>query len=61
MGNYKIVVENGEVKKDIYEVVIDTPEDVASLPRHFGTGSVAIVTSTAEVYMKNNDGEWVKL
>lgn len=61
MGNFKIVAENGETKKDIYEIVVDTPEDIIDLPRHFGTGSVAIVVSTAEVYMKNNEGEWVKL
>ena len=61
MSNYKIIAENGETKKDIYELVVDTPEDMAELPRHFGAGSTVIVISTAEVYMKNLEGEWVKL
>ena len=61
MSNYKIVAENGETKKDIYELVVNTPEDMTELPRHFGAGSTVIVISTAEVYMKNLEGEWVKL
>ena len=59
--SYKIRTENGEVKKDIYEFAIDTPDDLANLPRHCGMGSIAIIISTSEVYMKNGDGEWIKL
>lgn len=57
----KIVRQNGETQYDIYEFVVDTPEDIKDLPTRVGMGSTCIVISTSEVYMKNSKGEWVKL
>ncbi len=43
------------------EYVIDTPEDIAELPITAAPGSKAIVVSTSEIYMMNNQKEWIKL
>lgn len=61
MTNYKIISENGQVKKDIYEVVVDTIEDIQTLPEHFGVGSTVLVIADTTVYIKNNQGEWVMI
>ena len=56
-----ILSANCETAYGVNEYVIDTPEEIASLPRHCDMGSIAIVISTSEIYMKNGQGEWVKL
>lgn len=58
---YKIIKSNGDTTHDIIEYAIDGPEDIDKLPHTSGMGSVAIVISTGEVYMKNSKGEWVKI
>ena len=49
------------VQYDGTEYVWDSLEDIPNLPHHCAMGSVAVIISTAEVYMKNSNGEWVKL
>lgn len=58
---YKIIKANGDSAHDVVEYVVDTPEDISYLPPKAGYGSVCIVISTSEIYMKNSLGEWVKL
>lgn len=58
---YKLMASNGKTDYGINEYVVDTPEDLVNLPRHCEMGSTVIVISTAEIYMKNSVGEWVKL
>lgn len=58
----KKISSNGEVCYDIVEFVLDTPEDLETLNKQTcGWGSSAFVISTGEAYMKNSNGEWVKL
>ena len=57
---YKITSNDGEISYGVKEFVCDTPEDLKNLPL-CAMGSVAIVISTAEVYMFNSKKEWVKL
>lgn len=57
----KITKSNGDTAHNILELVCDTPDDMALIPPHVGWGSTCIVISTSEVYMKNSNGEWVKL
>lgn len=57
----RLIASNGEIQYNINEYCIDTPDDIANLPVDCAMGSIAIVISTAEVYMKNGSGEWVNL
>ena len=52
---------SGNIQYDINEYVCDSTEDIPNLPSHCAMGSTAIIISTSEVYMKNSNGEWVKL
>lgn len=52
---------SGNVQYDVNEYVCDSLEDIPNLPHHCAMGSIAVIISTAEVYMKNSNGEWVKL
>lgn len=58
---YRISKINGSFAYDIVEYVVDTFDDISSLPVTAGWGSTCIVISTSEVYIKNSLGEWVKL
>ena len=57
---YKVTQLDGDVQYGVNEYVCDTANDLATLPR-CSMGSVAIIISTGEVYMKNSQNEWVKL
>lgn len=53
---------NGEIAYDIIKLALDTPDDLVTLPAiDCAMGSTAIVISTAEVYMRNSSGEWIKM
>lgn len=57
---YKITSNDGDIAYGVKEFVCDTPDDLKDLP-NCAMGSVAIVISTAEVFMLNSKKEWVKL
>ena len=57
----KLTIANGDIQYDVNEYVCDSPEDIPNLPHLCAMGSTAIIISTAELYMKNSAGEWVKL
>ena len=57
----RLIASNGEIQYDVNEYCIDSPDEIANLPKDCAMGSTAIVISTAEIYMKNGSGEWVKL
>lgn len=57
---YKITSNDGDIAYGVKEFACDTLEDLKTLPP-CSMGSVAIVISTAEVFMLNSQKEWVKL
>ena len=57
---YTTVKHDNDVSYGINEYVCDTVDDLVSLPK-CSMGSMALIISTSEVYMKNSSGEWVKL
>lgn len=57
---YKITSNDGDISYGIKEFVCDSVDDLSILPP-CQMGSVAIIIATAEVYMKNSKGEWVRL
>ena len=59
---YNKTMVNGEVAYDVIQFTCDNLDDLDNLPTQgVGMGSTAIVISTAEIYIKNSEGQWVKL
>lgn len=62
---YKIIQESNNKAHNVYELVLETIEDLKTLPNHIGAGSTAIIlkgtTGGTEVHMKSPSGEWVVL
>lgn len=61
---FRIMKQNDDVKMYVTEFVADSEADVADLPtspKEVYPGSVCIVTETSNVYMLNNNEEWVIL
>ena len=56
---HQLISTNGQIQYQVNEFVIDSPDDLKSLPPRSSAGSVAICTSNGEVYMKNTSGLWV--
>ena len=60
---YKIVQQSNNRQHDIYELVVDTPADLETLPNYVGAGSTAIVLTNEQgaldVRIKGPSGNWV--
>ena len=59
---YSVISHDGDVQYGVNEYVCDSVDDLVILPR-CAAGSIAIVLEkdNSAVYMKNSQGEWVKL
>ncbi len=57
---YKILSQSGKTSYGIKEFVVDTYEDIKTLPE-CDMGSAVLVLSESNVYMKNSEGSWVML
>lgn len=58
---YKLYNAGRQANIQLREYVVDTPDDIATLPESDPFGSVALVISTGDIYMKNSSGEYHKL
>ena len=56
-----MVSQNGDVKYNVVEFVVDMPADIKDLPTNVAMGSSALVLYNSEVYVLNGEKEWVKL
>jgi hypothetical protein len=59
-----IYSQNGDVKYNAKEFILDSIEDLDKLEEYSKTsapGSSAFIIATSEVYMLNNQREWVKI
>lgn len=56
-----IIEQNGNPSYGLYSYILDTLEDLENLSTKGAPGSAALVASTGEVYILNNQKEWVKL
>ena len=59
---YSVISHDGDTQYGVNEYVCDSIDDLVILPR-CAAGSIAIVLeeNNSAVYMKNSQGEWVKL
>lgn len=60
---YFMTKNDDNITHGVSEYLCESVEDLKSLPPRCSPGSTAIILSEGkiEVYMKNVDGEWVKL
>ena len=59
---YKLIVQNGKVQYNQDEWVVDTLQDLETIPKERSNmGNTAFVIATAQVFMLNSEGEWVEL
>lgn len=58
---YSIYAQNGDVQYNIVEFIIDSEEDVATLPTTPVMGSTALVINNPALFMLNSEKEWVKI
>ena len=59
---YGIYKHDGNVSYGVKEFVLDSFEDIATLPTNQNKvrpGSIALIIPTSEVYMLNNQYQWV--
>lgn len=55
---YKIVRSNGDMAHDITEFIVDSVEDIKTLPGYVSMGSKVYVIDSGELYIKNGKNEW---
>ena len=58
---YKQIAPTLECANKIHDYIMDTDEDVASLPVTCAAGSTALSCATAHVFIVNASGQWVRL
>ena len=60
---YKLIQQSNNIQHDIYELVVDTPADLETLPNYIGAGSTVIVLNNGqgavEVRIKSPSNNWV--
>lgn len=59
----KMIEQNGETVYNVVSYMLDSVEDIEKLPKGIASGSTALIplTTGLEVYILNNQKEWVKL
>lgn len=59
---FSVISENGRSKYNTKEYVLDSLEDLKSLPTSEAQmGSTAFVIATGSVYMLNSSREWIEV
>lgn len=56
----KLISHDGNIAYGIKEYVIDTPDDLKTVPP-CAMGSTLFIISTAELYVANSKSEWIKI
>ena len=55
---YKMTSTNGQTQYGVDEFIIDSPDDLETLPKRSAMGSAALCLSNGAVYVKDSQGEW---
>lgn len=58
---YKMIATNGQTQYNINEFVVDSPDDLKTLPNNSAMGSVALCLKDGSVYVKDSKGQWVEV
>ena len=55
---FNMIETNGQVQYNVSTFVIDSPDDLKTLPKKCAQGSQALCTEDGTVYVKDSKGEW---
>lgn len=62
---YKLTQQSNNVAFDVYEIVVDTPADLETIPKYVGAGSSVVILHSEnggpEVRIKSPSGDWVAI
>ena len=56
-----VTKQNDNVSAYVTEFIADTEDDIQKLPTDVYPGSTCIVAATSNVYILNNEKQWIKL
>lgn len=59
---YKFTKQSNNTAHDVYDLIVDTVEDLDSVPKYVGAGSTVVILEneegSVEVRVKNLAGDW---
>lgn len=58
---YNFINQSGQIQYNVVELIVDTINDILTLPTNFGPGSTAFVIENSAIYMLSNAGKWEEL
>ena len=58
---YKQISPTNECRHKVHDYILDSDADVVDLPTSCAAGSTALSCATANVFIVNASGAWVKL
>lgn len=58
---FNLYKQDGETLYGIKEFILDSADDIKSLPTNIRIGSTALIIPTAEVYILNGSKTWIEI
>jgi hypothetical protein len=58
---YSLFANDDDILYGVQKFVLDTVEDIESLPKTVKAGSSALIIASSELYVMNHSKEWVKM
>ena len=57
---YSQMMSGEKITPYLVRLLVDTEDEIATLPTHFTPGSTCEVVATSSTYRLNNQGQWIK-
>lgn len=58
---YSLYANDDDILYGIQKYIVDTEEEMQSLPNHARAGSTAFVIDTSTTYILNHNKKWIKI
>ena len=56
---YSQMMSGEKITPYLVRLLVDTEDEIATLPTHFTPGSTCEVVATSSTYRLNNQGQWI--
>jgi hypothetical protein len=60
LSMYSQMMSGEKITPYLVRLLVDTEDEIATLPTHFTPGSTCEVVATSSTYRLNNQGQWIK-
>lgn len=57
---YSQMMSGEKITPYLVRLLVDTEDEIATLPTHYAPGSTCEVVATSSIYRLNNQGQWIK-